>query len=116
MGDAADEAAQLCKARAASVREAALDALKAKKSRVPCKNFLAGKCIKGELCDFSHDPSDMEARPLNLKSMKQCIFFAKGHCMRGPACPFSHGEKESREVEKYVDDLRKEKKDLGTSK
>lgn len=108
--DAADQAAQNCKVHAAGVRESCLDAFRSRKSRVPCKNFLAGRCAKGVACDFSHDPADMQARPLMLKSMKQCIFFAKGNCMRGPACPFSHGEDESKEIEKYVDILRKEKK------
>lgn len=108
--DAADQAAQNCKVHAAGVRESCLDAFRSRKSRVPCKNFLAGRCAKGVACDFSHDPADMQARPLMLKSMKQCIFHAKGSCMRGPACPFSHGEDESKEIEKYVDILRKEKK------
>lgn len=113
----AEVSAQACQVHAANARETCLDPHRAKRSRVPCKNHLAGRCSKGASCDFSHDPADMEARPIKLKSMKQCIFYAKGGCMRGPACPFSHGEDESREIEKYVDILRKEKsKPNGTNR
>ncbi|CAK0818178.1 unnamed protein product [Prorocentrum cordatum] len=114
--EAAEQSAQNCKSLAAGVREQCLDALKARKSKVPCKNHLAGRCSKGAACEFSHDAQDMQPRPLMLKSMKQCIFFAKGSCVRGPACPFSHGEEESAEIERYVESLRKEKKQTsGTS-
>lgn len=112
--DAADQAAQSCKARAEAVGGTNLQAmLGPRKSKVPCKNHLAGHCMKGMSCEFSHDPADLQARPLMLKSMKPCMFFAKGHCMRGPACPFAHGEEERAEIEKYVDQLKKEKKQLG---
>merc|ERR1711897_35253 len=79
------------------------------KSRVPCKNHLVGRCAKGALCEFSHNPTDLEPRPLGRKSMKPCIFYEKGSCMRGPACPFAHGEEERAEIEKHVEQVRKEK-------
>jgi len=109
--DAADQASQSCKTQAEAVGGTNLQAmLTPKKSKVPCKNHLAGHCAKGINCEFSHDPADLQARPLMLKSMKPCMFFAKGHCMRGPACPFAHGDNERVEIEKYVDQLKKEKK------
>uniref|UniRef100_A0A7S0B452 C3H1-type domain-containing protein n=1 Tax=Pyrodinium bahamense TaxID=73915 RepID=A0A7S0B452_9DINO len=114
--DAADQAAQSCKSRAEAVGGTNLQAMIGpRKSKVPCKNHLAGHCMKGMGCEFSHDPADLQARPLMLKSMKPCMFFAKGHCMRGPACPFAHGDEERAEIEKYVDQLKKEKKQLGGS-
>merc|ERR1719190_59599 len=99
----------------AASAHAASEASGQRRSKVPCKNHLAGRCIKGDNCEFSHDPADLQARPLMLKSMKPCMFFAKGHCMRGPACPFAHGDEERAEIEKYVDQLKKEKKQLGGS-
>merc|ERR1712232_430892 len=112
--DAAEQGAQSCKIRAEAVAGATQSAMMGpKKSKVPCKNHLAGRCIKGVACEFSHDPADLQARPLMLKSMKPCMFYAKGHCMRGPACPFAHGDEERAEIEKYVDQLKKEKKQLG---
>ncbi|CAE8672060.1 unnamed protein product, partial [Polarella glacialis] len=80
---------------------------------VPCKFFQAGRCPKGQGCEFSHDSTDLAPRPLMLKSLKDCIFFAKGHCMRGPACPFAHGEEEKAEIQKHVDALRNEKRLTG---
>jgi len=109
--DAAEQAAHSCRQQASAVE--GIDALKPRQSKVPCKNFLAGRCSKGLMCEFSHDPADREARPLMLKSLKPCIFFAKGNCTRGPACPFAHGEEERMEIEKFVDSLKKEKRMLG---
>jgi len=110
--DAADQAAQSCKLHATAV-EGQLEGIMPRKSKVPCKNVLAGRCLKGLACEFSHDPADREARPLMLKSLKPCIFFAKGNCTRGPACPFAHGEEERQEIEKIVDSMRKQKRMLG---
>lgn len=112
---AADGAAQSCAERAEAVGGNNIATMMAgpRKSKVPCKNNLAGHCLKGMSCEFSHDPADMQVRPLILKSMKPCMFYAKGNCMRGKACPFAHGDEERAEIEKYVGQLKKDKKTLG---
>jgi len=102
--EAAEQAAQDCKCHANMVENASLQQhLGDKKSKVPCKfNQMGRRCHKGAACEFSHDPADLQPRPLMLKSEKECIFFVKGQCTRGAACPFAHGEEEKAEISRYV--------------
>ena len=41
-----------------------------------CRNFLKGKCDKGDSCKYHHNGA--------------CRFFAKGNCSRGDACIYGH--------------------------
>ena len=43
-----------------------------------CKNYLKGKCTKGDKCTYHHNGP--------------CRFHAKGSCTKGDACIFSHHE------------------------
>jgi len=71
-----------------------------KSSRVPCRYHMAGRCVKGSACDFSHDAQDMQARPVFMKLDRPCAFFDRGQCLRGAACPFAHGQEELEEISK----------------
>ncbi|KAG9151881.1 hypothetical protein Leryth_002148 [Lithospermum erythrorhizon] len=51
-------------------------------SRVLCKFFAHGACLKGENCDFSHDWKDP---PNNI-----CTFYQKGNCAYGSQCRYAH--------------------------
>ncbi|XP_028799866.1 putative RING-type E3 ubiquitin transferase C3H69 isoform X2 [Neltuma alba] len=51
-------------------------------SRVLCKFFAHGACLKGEHCEFSHDWKDP---PNNI-----CTFYQKGACAYGSRCRYDH--------------------------
>ncbi|XP_021911091.1 putative RING-type E3 ubiquitin transferase C3H69 [Carica papaya] len=51
-------------------------------SRVLCKFFAHGACLKGEHCEFSHDWKDP---PNNI-----CTFYQKGICSYGSRCRYEH--------------------------
>merc|ERR1740117_2725415 len=63
-------------------------------SKVPCKFFSEGRCGKGALCEFSHDPEMYRPKSLEQKRPVSCSFFDQGKCIRGEACPFAHGQEE----------------------
>ncbi|XP_074343802.1 putative RING-type E3 ubiquitin transferase C3H69 [Apium graveolens] len=52
------------------------------KSKVLCKFFSHGACLKGESCEFSHDWKD----PAN----NACTFYQKGACSYGSRCRYEH--------------------------
>ncbi|KAL1811637.1 hypothetical protein ACET3Z_021702 [Daucus carota] len=52
------------------------------KSKVLCKFFSHGACLKGENCEFSHDWKD----PAN----NACTFYQKGACSYGSRCRYEH--------------------------
>ncbi|PKA64374.1 E3 ubiquitin-protein ligase makorin [Apostasia shenzhenica] len=51
-------------------------------SRVLCKYFLHGACLKGEYCEFSHDWKD--------QTNNVCTFYQKGVCSFGSRCRYDH--------------------------
>ncbi|XP_009600645.1 putative RING-type E3 ubiquitin transferase C3H69 isoform X1 [Nicotiana tomentosiformis] len=51
-------------------------------SRVLCKFFARGACLKGEHCDFLHDSEDV---PNNV-----CTYYQKGICAFGSRCRYEH--------------------------
>ncbi|KAK8921369.1 E3 ubiquitin-protein ligase makorin [Platanthera zijinensis] len=54
----------------------------ANSSRVLCKYFVHGACLKGEYCEFSHDWKD--------QSNNVCTFYQKGLCSFGSRCRYDH--------------------------
>lgn len=52
------------------------------RTRVLCKFFAHGACLKGEHCEFSHDWKD----PAN----NVCTFYQKGACAYGSRCRYDH--------------------------
>jgi len=97
--ESAEKAAQECRNQVASATGQPPTTTRSAGSRVPCK-FHQGmrKCVKGAACEFSHDPADLQPRPLSLKTERECIFFGRGQCTRGAACPFAHGTEELAEI------------------
>jgi len=67
-------------------------------ARAFCRFHAEGRCLKGTLCEFSHDVAMLQTLPLASKLELPCVFFAKGQCNRGTGCPFPHGEEELNEV------------------
>jgi hypothetical protein len=96
--EAASQAVQNCRASARlAIKKQPLDRNERdgdKRSRVPCKFFETGTCLKGEECQLSHDPRDKTPRLLMNKRAEECRFFAQGNCIRGAACTFAHGAEE----------------------
>ena len=56
------------------------------KSKIVCKYFIAGKCIKGKNCPYLHSPIDI--------SNMECPMYSVGYCENGPECQFSHIKKD----------------------
>jgi hypothetical protein len=53
-----------------------------------CFDFTKGRCTRGELCRYSHDPALIAAA--NSRERGLCFDFLKGVCARGALCRFSH--------------------------
>lgn len=51
-----------------------------------CRDFLKGKCQRGDECKFEH-PEKVEE---SITKKKICFAFKKGQCNRGDRCLFSH--------------------------
>ncbi|KAJ8601907.1 hypothetical protein CTAYLR_002695 [Chrysophaeum taylorii] len=51
--------------------------------RPACRHFLAGSCMHGEACRFSHAVVDTRKRV-------PCRHFFAGGCRNGESCPYSH--------------------------
>jgi len=59
-----------------------------------CKFHAENRCLKGAMCEYSHDPAILGPKPLARKLEIECIFYNKGQCTRGDCCPFPHGPEE----------------------
>jgi len=110
--EAAEQAAQSCRQHASVIEQANPQAKGDKRSKVPCKFWVEGRCWKGNGCEFSHEDLDTKPRPLMLKRAEECTYFVKGQCTRGVACPFAHGAEELAEISRYVVTLKREKQQL----
>ena len=71
------------------------------KSKIICKYFISGKCIKGEKCPYLHSQID---KPKD--SEIECPMYSIGYCKNGPVCHFAHIKKD-----KYLEDENLEKKE-----
>mmetsp|Transcript_7006 Transcript_7006/g.25833 ORF Transcript_7006/g.25833 Transcript_7006/m.25833 type:complete len:917 (-) Transcript_7006:908-3658(-) len=54
-----------------------------------CFDFTKGRCQRGAVCRFSHDPKKIEAAAAADKN-GICFDFTRGQCNRGASCRFSH--------------------------
>lgn len=83
----------------ASKMPASKGAMKMMGTRIPCRWFGQGYCMKGSACDFSHDKDDFREVPLVMKyDDRECAFFLRGECARGKTCKWPHGAEELAEV------------------
>jgi len=111
--EAAENSASNCRVQQAEIAHklppSAYSAF-SQRSKVPCKWFMTGVCRKGAACEFSHDPLDMQPRPLQKKIRELCVYFQRGNCTRGTACPFAHGDDELAEVSRLVTEVKTERR------
>ena len=61
------------------------------KSKIICKYFIQGKCIKGENCPYMH--SQIE-KPKEMTE-EECPMYTIGFCKNGPRCHFLHIKKDT---------------------
>ena len=76
------------------------------KSKIICKYFILGKCIKGENCPYLH--SQVE-KPKDMTEV-ECPMYSIGFCKNGPVCHFLHIKKD-----KYVEEELEEKNTTSTT-
>ena len=69
------------------------------KSKIICKYFIQGKCIKGENCPYLHSQFEnpKETNPV------ECPMYSVGFCKNGPVCHFLHVKKEKYTEEELED-------------
>ena len=79
----------------------------ATKSRIICKYFISGKCIKGENCPYLHSQID---KPTDMLEV-ECPMYSVGYCKNGPVCQFIHIKKEKfSEKDEKSEIIKKEEK------
>ena len=76
------------------------------KSKIICKYFILGKCIKGENCPYLH--SQVE-KPKDVTEV-ECPMYSIGFCKNGPVCQFLHIKKD-----KFVEEEVEEKNTTSTT-
>ena len=79
------------------------------KSKIICKYFISGKCIKGKNCPYLHIQID---QPKDITEI-ECPMYSIGYCKNGPVCHFAHIKKDFfpiKENEKII--KIKEKEDI----
>ena len=59
-------------------------------SKIICKYFIVGKCIKGEKCPYLH--SQLPLKQENIIE-RECPMYSIGYCKNGPLCQFIHIKK-----------------------
>ena len=76
------------------------------KSKIICKYFILGKCIKGENCPYLH--SQIE-KPKEMEQV-ECPMYSIGFCKNGPVCHFLHIKRD-----KYIKEEIEEKNTTSTT-
>ena len=64
-------------------------------SKIICKYFIVGKCIKGEKCPYLH--SQLPLKQENIIE-RECPMYSIGYCKNGPLCQFIHIKKNNEEI------------------
>ena len=60
------------------------------KSKIICKYFILGKCIKGENCPYLHSQVEKPQEMIQT----ECPMYSVGFCKNGPVCLFKHVKKD----------------------
>ena len=55
-----------------------------------CRDFLKGKCKRGDECKFLHRPRSKSPNPPKKKIQATCNFWKLGKCQKGDKCRFLH--------------------------
>ena len=76
------------------------------KSKIICKYFIQGKCIKGENCPYLHSQIEKPKEMLTV----ECPMYNIGFCKNGPVCHFLHIKKD-----KYIEEELEEKNTTSTT-
>ena len=64
-------------------------------SKIICKYFILGKCIKGEKCPYLHSQFKLEQDEI---SDRECPMYSIGYCKNGSMCKFIHIKKIQKEM------------------
>lgn len=77
------------------------------KSSVPCKDYQAAKCHRGDKCKFAHVGGGPQRRSVACRDWRQ------GRCTRGDACRYRHtgSRRQSDDQDCYDDDVQDEMRD-----
>ena len=75
------------------------------KSKILCKYFILGKCIKGKKCPYLHSQI---GRSTNLAD-RECPMYSIGFCKNGPVCKFSHIKKDNYSNDESEEIMKEEK-------
>ena len=75
------------------------------KSKIICKYFILGKCIKGENCPYLHSQIDQSKDRCTI----ECPMYSIGYCKNGPICHFIHIKKDSFSIKENEKNKLKEK-------
>ena len=76
------------------------------KSKIICKYFIQGKCIKGEACPYLHSKVE---KPKAITQL-ECPMYNIGFCKNGRNCQFLHIKKE-----KYIEEDEKSEEEKNTN-
>ena len=76
------------------------------KSKIICKYFIQGKCIKGEACPYLHSQIEKTKEMITV----ECPMYSIGFCKNGPVCHFLHIKKD-----KYKEEEPEEKNTTSTT-
>jgi hypothetical protein len=71
------------------------------KTKIICKYFIQGKCVKGESCPYLHSKVEKPKEIITI----ECPMYNVGFCKNGRNCCFMHIKKE-----KYIEEKSDEKK------
>ena len=69
------------------------------KSKIICKYFIQGKCIKGENCPYLHSQFENPKETTKV----ECPMYSVGFCKNGPVCHFLHIKKDKYTEEELED-------------
>ena len=78
------------------------------KTKILCKYFISGKCIKGENCPYLHSQIELELEDI---SERECPMYSIGYCKNGSKCKFIHIKKEFFQNNNIIDNTKNKKEE-----